>query len=61
MATFKSYVGKKVATPSGVVEFKAEELSTDDKEVIEALKKAKDVSESGGKPKPKDDGKGDKK
>lgn len=51
MATFKSYVGKKVATPSGVVEFKSEEFSTDDKEAIDALKKAKDVSESSGKPK----------
>lgn len=50
MATFKSYIGKKVATPSGVVEFKAEEIETDNKDVIAALVKAKDVSEVKSKP-----------
>lgn len=61
MATFKSYIGKKVATPSGVVEFKAEEFETDDKGVIASLQKAKDASEVKAQAKPKDGGKGDKK
>jgi len=57
MATFKSYIGKKVATPSGVVEFKAEEFETDDEAVIERLQKAKDVSEVKAQAKAKDSGK----
>ena len=57
MATFKSYIGKKVATPSGVVEFKAEEFETEDEAVIAALAKAKDVSEVKAQAKAKDSGK----
>lgn len=45
MATFNSFIGKKVATHSGVVEFKTEEIEVTDKDVIASLKKAKEVYE----------------
>jgi hypothetical protein len=45
MAKFKSYVGKQVRIPRGVLLFKKEELETDDKDHIERLQKAKDVVE----------------
>lgn len=48
MATFEAKDGKRVRTPKGIVNFKGGILETDDKEVIEALRKALDVTESDG-------------
>ena len=53
MATFKAKAGKMVRTPKGVLTFRDETLEHDDKDVIEALRKAKGVEEVKAKSEPK--------
>lgn len=46
---FKSFKGKQVMAPKGVIRFRSTEYETTNKDEIEALKNAKDVSPAGGK------------
>jgi hypothetical protein len=50
---FKSHEGKMVVTPKGVIKFRHGEYETTDKDEIEALKGARDVSAVEAKAQPK--------
>lgn len=51
---FKSQKGKQVVTAKGIITFRNGEYETTDKDEIELLKKAKNVSAAGGKSEPKE-------